>query len=218
MVTPDAPLPLTTARCSAAKRLLDVVLAAGGLVAAAPVVGVAAVLVKVTSPGPVLHRQTRIGRDGVPFRLYKLRSMYVGCDQQAHAEYLANFVAGTVAPVDGTFKRLADSRVTPVGRVLRRYSIDELPQLWNVLRGDMSIVGPRPPLPVEADLYDSHTRQRLAVRPGLTGLWQVSGRAELSFREMVALDLRYVRTSTMATDLRIIARTLPAVLSRRGAG
>ena len=181
----------------AAKRVIDVVVALAGLLVLLPLLAVAAVAVRLSSPGPVLFRQIRSGRDGQPFRLLKFRSMRVTDDVG-----------------DGGLGS-DDDRITPVGRVLRRWSLDEFPQLVNVLRGEMSLVGPRPTLPEQVARYDERQRRRLAVRPGLTGLAQVSGRNGISWPERIEWDLRYVEQMSARLDLRIIVRTLPVLL--RGA-
>jgi exopolysaccharide biosynthesis polyprenyl glycosylphosphotransferase len=183
--------------------------AATALLLLAPVLAALALLVRLDSPGPVLFRQTRVGRDGRPFTMLKLRTMRV--DAETVRDALTNEVDGAL------FKVRRDPRITRVGRVLRRYSLDELPQLVNVVRGEMSLVGPRPALPAEVAAYDQDPHRRLAVRPGLTGLWQVSGRSDLSWREAVRLDLDYVDNWTLRRDLAIVGRTLQAVLGHRGA-
>lgn len=167
--------------------------------------------IKATSPGPVLFRQTRVGEDGVPFTMLKLRTMYA--DAEERLAHLVEHSDGN----DVLFKMHNDPRVTPVGRMLRRFSIDELPQIWNVIRGDMSLVGPRPPLPREVAEYDDRAYHRLLAKPGLTGLWQVSGRSDLDWEESVRLDLYYVDNRSTQDDLRILARTAGAVLGGRGA-
>ena len=192
----------------AVKAVVDRVVAAGALLALAPVFLVIAVLVR-RDGGPVLYRQVRIGRDGRPFAMVKFRSMVVGADRvRPEGEHDG---AGPL------FKLRADPRVTRTGAVLRRWSLDELPQLVNVLGGSMSLVGPRPPLPEEVGAYAEDARRRLLVRPGLTGLWQVSGRSDLSWEDTVRLDLRYVENWSPALDLLILARTVTAVVSARGA-
>jgi exopolysaccharide biosynthesis polyprenyl glycosylphosphotransferase len=194
-----------------AKATLDRVLGSALLAAAAPIIGTAALAVRLTSPGPAFYRQTRVGVDGRTFTLWKLRSMFVDADARREA-YLAQ------TDRDGPmFKMHQDPRITPVGRVLRRYSIDELPQLLNVVVGDMSLVGPRPPLESEVATYADHVQRRLHVRPGLTGLWQVSGRADLSWEESVRLDLRYVDNWSLAMDLLILWKTFRAVVGGSGA-
>jgi exopolysaccharide biosynthesis polyprenyl glycosylphosphotransferase len=170
-----------------------------------------ALVVRLDSKGPALFRQTRVGKDGTPFTMLKFRTMTVDAEQR-RATLTASNSSGSVL-----FKLRDDPRVTRVGRVLRRYSLDELPQLLNVVRGEMALVGPRPPLPCEVELYDLDTRRRLAVTPGLTGLWQVSGRSDLSWEESVRLDLRYVETWSIGLDLRILCRTVNAVLGHHGA-
>ncbi len=194
-----------------AKSLLDRSLGMALLLAAAPAILAAALAVRVTSAGPVLFRQTRVGIDGRPFTMVKLRSMYRDAEQRKAALTARNEAAGVL------FKMRDDPRVTPVGKVLRRFSVDELPQLWNVVKGDMSLVGPRPPLPSEVDGYQDEVFRRLHVRPGLTGLWQVSGRSDLSWQESVRLDLRYVDNWSVAMDLLILWKTGRAVLGSAGA-
>lgn len=194
------------------KAVAERVVAAGSLLLLGPLLLALLFVVRLSSPGPALFRQTRIGRDGQPFTMLKLRTMTIG-DERPHAELLArNEVGGGVL-----FKLREDPRVTRVGRVLRRYSLDELPQLVNVLRGDMALVGPRPALPREVEAYAADPRRRLVVRPGLTGLWQVSGRSDLSWEETVRLDLSYVDNWSLGLDLWIAARTVRAVLGHRGA-
>lgn len=181
------------------------------IVLLAPVFVAVALAVRMDSPGPAVHRQTRIGRDGKPFTMAKFRTMVVD------AERLRHQLTGTNEQDGRMFKIRRDPRITRVGRVLRRSSLDELPQLFNVVRGHMSLVGPRPPLPDEAAGYDEVERRRLAVKPGLTGLWQVSGRSDLSWDETVALDLRYVDNWSPSGDLEVLCRTVGAVVAGRGA-
>ncbi|RVT96745.1 WecB/TagA/CpsF family glycosyltransferase [Rhodovarius crocodyli] len=198
---------------AAAKRALDITAAGAGLVALAPMLLTVMAAIRLTSQGPALLRQTRIGQDGKPFTLLKLRSMY----QDAEARRAALLASNQHGQAGVTFKMRHDPRVTPLGRLLRRSSIDELPQLWNVLVGDMSLVGPRPQLPHEVARYTQRETGRLAAKPGLTCLWQVSGRADLPFERQVELDLEYVATRSVLQDIRILLRTVPAVLSARGA-
>ncbi|HZS00885.1 MAG TPA: sugar transferase [Chloroflexota bacterium] len=193
------------------KRALDVLLAGAGLLLFAPLWGLIAVAIKVDSRGPVLFRQERVGRGEARFNVLKFRSMRQDADQAVHQLLAQNEATGPL------FKIRNDPRLTRVGRVLRRCSLDELPQLWNVLRGEMSLVGPRPPLPREVEQYEPWHRRRLDVAPGLTGLWQVSGRSELGFDEMVMLDLYYIENWSLGLDLRILLRTIPAVARGRGA-
>lgn len=194
------------------KRAFDLCFALLALLAASPVMAVAAVAVKLTSPGPVFYRSERVGLDGVSFRMIKFRTMVVGADQQLAKLADRNDSVGGVL-----FKMHEDPRVTRVGRVLRRYSIDELPQFLNVLRGEMSVVGPRPPLPCEVETYDQRVRRRLLVRPGITGLWQVSGRSDLAWDDSVRLDLSYVENWSMLSDLAIAAKTAGVVWCGAGA-
>ncbi len=194
------------------RRGFDVGFAAGALVAAAPVLTASAALVKATSKGPAFYSQVRVGQGGRSFTIYKLRSMFVDADQQLASLMQKNESRGGV-----TFKMRRDPRITPVGRILRKLSIDELPQLWNVLNGTMSVFGPRPPLPREVKQYGSHERRRLEVKPGLTCLWQVSGRSDLSFEQQVELDLQYIDTSTPKDEARLLLKSIPVVLTGRGA-
>jgi len=181
---------------------------------------VCAIAIRLDSRGPVFFRQRRVGERGRPFTMVKFRTMRVDADQTAHRDYAASFIRGRASRqgADGeqVFKLVRDNRVTRVGRWLRRTSLDELPQLWNVLKGEMSLVGPRPPIPYEVEHYQPSHRQRLAVTPGMTGLWQVRGRSNTTFEEMVALDLEYIRRRSLLLDLRILLATIPAVLSTRG--
>ncbi len=194
------------------KGTIDRAAAALVLVLVSPLLMALAVAVRLTSPGPALFRQIRVGTDGRDFTMYKLRSMYVDAEQR-----LADLQARNEAADGLLFKIRDDPRVTPLGRWLRRFSLDELPQLLNVVRGEMSIVGPRPPLPREVEQYGDDVRRRLLVRPGLTGLWQISGRSNLSWDESVRLDLHYVENWTLALDAVIVWKTVGAVLGRRGA-
>ncbi|EYT48752.1 UDP-phosphate galactose phosphotransferase [Brachybacterium muris UCD-AY4] len=195
------------------KRVFDVVASTVVLVLIAPVLAAVALAVKLGDGGPVLFRQVRAGRDGEPFHILKFRSMVTGADSRRPSPEAAARDRGNAV----MFKLAVDPRVTRVGRFLRRYSLDELPQLWNVLRGDMSLVGPRPALPREVTEYDQDARRRLAVRPGITGLWQVSGRSDLSWSETVRLDLYYVDNWSFTQDLQILVRTVRAVMDARGA-
>jgi len=193
------------------KRLLDVAGASFGLFMLAPLFGVAALTIKVTSRGPVFFRQKRVGLGGKPFILVKFRSMVV--DAEARKRHLI-----TLNEQDGpAFKIKNDPRITTVGRFLRATSIDELPQLWNVLRGDMSLVGPRPPLQEEVAKYERWHRRRLEVTPGLTCIWQVKGRSRVSFAEWIRMDVRYIRSRfPLWVDLKLLISTLPALIFRRG--
>jgi len=199
------------------KRLIDVTLALALLLVLLPVLLVVALLVSVSSEGPILYKQQRLGRGGQLFWFYKFRTMIHGNDPTDHREYARALIRGEAQPVRGAFKLADDKRVTRVGAFLRRYSLDEVPQLINVLRGQRGRVGPRPPLPYEAELYGPPEWQRLSVTPGLTGLWQVSGRSRLTFDEMVELDLMYIEQWSLWLDLQIMLRTPLAVLTGDGA-
>jgi lipopolysaccharide/colanic/teichoic acid biosynthesis glycosyltransferase len=203
-----------------AKRFIDVCVASIGLVVLAPFLLVIGLFIRLESPGPALFRQIRLGKDAAPFTFYKFRTMSDGNDPTIHMKYVADLI--TCGSEDlkgdtGSFKIEDDPRVTRIGRVLRQTSIDELPQLINVLFGEMSLVGPRPPLPYEAELYSEHARRRLDCTPGITGLWQVSGRCQTTFDEMVALDVEYMERWSLGLDLSILARTVPVVFGRKGA-
>jgi lipopolysaccharide/colanic/teichoic acid biosynthesis glycosyltransferase len=200
------------------KRALDI----GGsllmLLLCAPLMLAIALAVKLTSPGPVLFRQRRVGHYGVLFTFLKFRTMYRGNDVKIHQEFVTRYIKGEIAPVSTQYKLTSDPRVTRLGALLRKTSLDELPQLLNVLLGDMSLVGPRPPIPYELEYYQLwHRRRVLDVKPGITGLWQVTGRSRVTFDDMVRLDLRYVRHWSLWLDLRILLVTPRAVLSGTGA-
>jgi exopolysaccharide biosynthesis polyprenyl glycosylphosphotransferase len=193
------------------KRICDVVVAAVVLILALPIMLVAAIAIKLDTPGPVIFYQKRVGKWGKPFDCYKFRSMYV--DAEARKAELISFNEADQV----IFKIKRDPRITRVGVVLRKLSIDELPQLINVLKGDMSLVGPRPPVPHEVDQYSYAHLQRLDVVPGLTGLQQVSGRSDLSFQRWVELDLQYINEQSIWRDISILLRTIPTVISGKGA-
>ncbi|HKT70940.1 MAG TPA: sugar transferase [Terriglobales bacterium] len=203
----------------ALKRGLDLCVSLPALLLLSPVFALLAVAVKCSSRGPVLFRQVRLGHCARPFTFLKFRTMYPGSDAAVHENYVAAFIAGCpLAGSDGIYKITHDPRVTGLGRILRRTSLDELPQLWNVLRGDMSLVGPRPPLSYEFERYAPwHRRRILDLKPGITGLWQVLGRSSTTFDEMVRLDLRYARHRSLWLDLKILFRTPGAMLSGKGA-
>jgi exopolysaccharide biosynthesis polyprenyl glycosylphosphotransferase len=196
----------------ASKRALDITLTGLGLLVLSPFFILLAIMIRMDSPGPVLFTQTRIGRSGEPFRCWKFRSMFVDAEQRKSELLDRNEMAGGT-----TFKMKQDPRITRVGRLIRRASIDELPQLWNVLVGDMSLVGPRPPLPQEVAGYTAHEKRRLAVKPGITCIWQVSGRSDIPFQEQVLLDIEYIEKRSFWLDLALLVRTIPAVLLARGA-
>jgi exopolysaccharide biosynthesis polyprenyl glycosylphosphotransferase len=199
------------AKVSWLKRALDVILTSLGLLVLAPLLVAIAIAIKLDSPGPVFYRQERVGKDGRRFWILKFRSMRQDADQLLAALREHNEASGPL------FKMRVDPRVTRVGRVLRRLSLDELPQLFNVLKGEMSLVGPRPPIPSEVEQYEDWQHGRLRAMPGITGLWQVSGRSEVPFHDMVRLDLHYIRNWSLGLDLEILWRTIPAVLTSRGA-
>lgn len=193
------------------KRVFDMIVASIVVLLGMPIWLAIAAAVKSTSSGPVFYSQPRVGRDGVPFRMMKFRSMYTDADARLSELKAANEASGPL------FKMKDDPRVTPVGKWLRKYSLDEFPQLINVLKGEMSLVGPRPPLPHEVERYSSHDWRRLEVVPGMTGLWQVSGRSGLTFDEMVRLDLFYIENWSVGLDFTLLFRTIPAVLLAKGA-
>jgi len=193
------------------KRIVDLLAASAGLVLTAPLMLLTAIAIKLESPGPILFRHMRLGKDGRPFIMLKFRSMYQEASA-VQAQLLGhNDITGPV------FKIRSDPRLTRVGRAIRKYSIDELPQLWNVLCGDMSLVGPRPPIPDEVARYEPWQRERLAVKPGLTCTWQVSGRSDIPFDQWVQMDIEYVRSCNLVQDLKLLLLTVLAVISARGA-
>ena len=194
------------------KRLMDILLSLAGIIAGGPVFLLTALLVKVTSPGPIIFSQVRVGKYGRHFKFYKFRSMYIDAEARK-AELLKHNESG-----DGViFKMKRDPRITPVGRFIRKFSIDELPQLFNVLLGDMSLVGPRPPLPSEVRAYTIEERKRLNITPGITCIWQVSGRSELPFQQQMALDKQYIASRSAWKDFLILLKTVPAILTGKGA-
>ncbi len=204
------------------KRGMDVVLSALLLVLLLPAFAIIAVLVKLSSPGPVLFRQMRVGYMMKPFTMCKFRTMYAMADHQVHHDYVSWFITargqGQSQQKPAFFKLTNDDRITPIGWFLRRTSLDELPQLWNVLVGDMSLVGPRPPLPYELEQYKPWHRGRvLEAKPGMTGLWQVVGRSRTTFDEMVRLDLQYARTMSLRSDIKILLATPAAMITGKGA-
>ena len=206
------------------KRGIDFLGSALLLVLLSPILGAIALAIKLTSKGPVVFRQDRLGQFGKRFEFLKFRTMYVDNDHHIHREYVQNFIAGKTGNESGgengpaVYKIKNDPRVTPIGKFLRKTSLDEFPQFWNVLRGEMSLVGPRPPVPYEFEVYDFwHRRRVLEVKPGVTGLWQVTGRSRICFDDMVRLDLRYSQKWSIWLDLRILLATPRAVLMGDGA-
>jgi lipopolysaccharide/colanic/teichoic acid biosynthesis glycosyltransferase len=197
---------------TAAKRCLDVSAAGVGILLLSPVFIIVAAWIRLESPGGIIFRQKRVGRDGEPFSMLKFRSMYVDAEARKAALLAQNEMAGGVI-----FKMKNDPRITRVGRFIRRTSIDELPQLFNVLRGDMSLVGPRPPLPSEVAEYSLKDRGRLDAVPGITCIWQVSGRSEIPFPQQVEMDLDYIHRQSFTEDVRLLLKTVPALVRGRGA-
>ena len=203
--------PTISGRNLAFKRAVDVFISLVVLILLSPILALSALLIKLESPGPVIFRQTRVGRGGREFTIFKFRTMRVNAEREQEQLAARNEASGPL------FKMRDDPRRTRVGKWLRRTSIDELPQLWNVLRGEMSVVGPRPALPKEVAQYQPWHRRRLEAAPGITGLWQVSGRSELDFEEGVLLDLYYVENWSPFLDLKIMLRSIPTILLGRGA-
>jgi lipopolysaccharide/colanic/teichoic acid biosynthesis glycosyltransferase len=204
---------------NASKRVLDLAGSIALITLLAPVFLLISALIKLTSTGPIFFRQLRVGQHGRPFTMLKFRTMQVNADERIHQQYVTQFIqSGAAAGPDKVFKIVDDPRVTPLGRFLRRASLDELPQFFNVLRGDMALVGPRPPLPYEVSRYKRWHHRRLSeAKPGITGLWQVTGRSRTTFDEMVRLDLRYAKRYSLWTDIKILLATPRAVVSGRGA-
>jgi exopolysaccharide biosynthesis polyprenyl glycosylphosphotransferase len=202
---------IRTKLMSSLKRVLDVTVAIIAIILTAPIMLITAILIKLESPGPVIFKQVRVGKDGEHFYCYKFRSMYVDAEQRLRELQAQNEADGPV------FKMKRDPRVTRVGRVIRKLSIDELPQLFNVLKGEMSLVGPRPALPSEVAKYTYEQIGRLHAIPGITGLQQVSGRSDLDFKRWVELDLQYIAEQSIWKDIEILLRTIPAVILGRGA-
>lgn len=195
----------------ALKRLLDICGSLAGLVLLSPVFAATALAIRLEDPGPVFYAQKRVGRDGEPFMMYKFRSMVVDADK------LVEKLRDENEAGDVLFKMRDDPRVTRVGRIIRKLSVDELPQFYNVLRGDMSLVGPRPPIPGEVAEYTQADRLRLGAKPGITCLWQIGGRSELDFSQQVALDVEYIESRSLWRDIVILLKTIPAVLAGKGA-
>jgi len=221
---PDLPrIAARKKRALIAKRVLDVMGSLLGILLLSPLFLALAAIIKITSSGPVLFQQKRIGQNGKPFTFLKFRSMYANNNAQIHQEYVTKLIAGEANLEQSgggkpAFKLTNDPRVTPIGRFIRRTSLDELPQFFNVLSGEMSLVGPRPPVPYEYEAYDLwHRNRMMEVKPGITGLWQVTGRSRTTFDEMVRLDLQYAGSWSVLMDLRILLQTPKAVISGEGA-
>jgi lipopolysaccharide/colanic/teichoic acid biosynthesis glycosyltransferase len=202
------------------KRLLDISLTILLLPVLAPIMLLIALCIRFDSPGPILYRQKRTGQDGVEFDLFKFRSMYVNNDDVTHRVAIQRFMNGHQINEDaqGTnlYKLGSDKRITRIGKFIRKTSLDELPQFFNVFRGEMSLVGPRPPLSYEVDLYDARDKLRLTGKPGLTGVWQVYGRSRVSFKEMVEMDITYLQAQSLRQDLKLIVLTVPVMILARG--
>ncbi len=202
------------------KRILDIFFTLLFLLPLCLVLGVVAVLIRLGSEGPIFFRQKRVGQDGAEFEMLKFRSMYVHTDDSTHRDAVKLYMNGGAlngkADAKNPYKLVNDSRVTRVGRFIRKTSIDELPQFFNVLRGEMTLVGPRPPVPYEVELYSTRDLLRLSGKPGLTGTWQVYGRSRVTFNEMVEMDIAYLQQQSIWQDLKLIALTLPVMLLGRG--
>ena len=194
------------------KRLIDIIASILLLLMLMPLFAIIMLLIYLSSPGPVFYKQTRVGRWGKLFTMWKFRSMYPDADERLKEIMAKNEMTGGVI-----FKMKNDPRIIPIGRFIRKASIDELPQLWNVLKGDMSLVGPRPALPSEVNQYSLQDRQRLEVIPGITCIWQVSGRSDIPFPQQVQLDVQYIQSQSLLLDLKLLLKTIPAVLLSRGA-
>ncbi len=206
-----------TGRGYALKRCLDVVGAVVAICLLSPLMLLVAAAISLGSPGPVIFRQTRLGKGGKPFTFYKFRSMRIDSDDRVHRQFVASLIKDGQAE-GATYKLHADPRITRIGRLIRKTSIDELPQFFNVLKGDMSLVGPRPPIPYETVHYQSwHLRRILSIKPGITGLWQVDGRSRVTFSEMVRMDLRYIHDCSLLLDLKILVKTVFVVIRCNGA-
>lgn len=205
-----------------AKRLLDVTITLLLLPLFCLVVPMIALLIRLDSRGPILYRQKRIGQNGVAFDFFKFRSMYVNTDDTLHRTATQSFMNGEQfnhgSPTANLYKLNDDRRITRIGKFIRKTSLDELPQFLNVLRGEMSLVGPRPPLDYEVERYDAQARLRLAGKPGLTGVWQVYGRSRVSYREMIEMDIAYLEAQSLLLDLKLIFLTIPVMVLGRGGG
>jgi exopolysaccharide biosynthesis polyprenyl glycosylphosphotransferase len=205
------------------KRVLDVLGSTIGLILTLPIMVVIAVTIKATSKGPVFFKQKRIGFLGEKFVFYKFRTMYNGCDEEKHKKYITRLISGEIQKnkkndKEDVFKIQNDCRITPIGKFLRKTSLDELPQFFNVIKGEMSLVGPRPPIPYEVRNYKNwHLRRILEVKPGITGIWQVDGRSRTTFEEMVRMDIMYLNKLSIWLDIKILVKTCWVVLTGKGA-
>jgi lipopolysaccharide/colanic/teichoic acid biosynthesis glycosyltransferase len=202
------------------KRVLDVLFTLLILIPLCIVMVIVAIMIRLDSEGPIIYRQKRVGLNGVEFSMLKFRTMYVNSDDSTHREATTKYINGQKLSENATpdlpYKQADDPRITRVGRFLRRTSLDELPQFFNVLRGEMTLVGPRPPLPYEVECYSSHDRLRLCGKPGLTGPWQVYGRSRVPFQTMVEMDIAYLQRQSLKEDLKLIALTVPVMIQGRG--
>jgi lipopolysaccharide/colanic/teichoic acid biosynthesis glycosyltransferase len=201
------------------KRILDIIGSLSGIILTAPIMILIALAIKLSSSGPVIYSQVRIGYRGKPFLMHKFRSMISGCSETMHIQYVKEFMIGKAQKnSDGIFKLKDDPRVTTVGSFIRKWSLDELPQFFNVLKGEMSLVGPRPDPDYAANDYAHwHYLRTMTTKPGITGLWQVEGRCQVDFEDMIRMDIRYGRSISLITDMKLILRTFKAVLSQAGA-
>lgn len=201
------------------KRILDLVGSAIAIIFFSPIFIIISICIKLTSKGPILFSQTRLGQNAKPFKYYKFRTMYFDIDPTLHQKFVKDLIEGKLLEIgeDSLLKLKHDPRVTPFGRFLRRTSIDELPQFINVLKGELSLVGPRPPLPYEYEKYQKWHKERLSIEPGITGLWQVTGRSSTTFDEMVQLDIEYARKRSLILDIKILIKTMYIVISGKGA-
>jgi lipopolysaccharide/colanic/teichoic acid biosynthesis glycosyltransferase len=209
---------------AALKRIMDMAGSVFGLLLASPLMLATAFVIKISSPGPAIFKQIRLGKKGARFPFYKFRSMYWNADERIHREYVADLIEGNLVKINQgdaerpIYKMKSDPRITLIGNIIRRTNIDELPQFFNVLKGEMSLVGPRPPIPYEVEKYQSwHLRRILEVKPGITGLWQVDGRSRTSFDDMVRLDLKYAQNWSLWLDIKILLKTVGALIRPQGA-
>jgi len=201
-----------------AKRALDILFTLLIFIPLCIVIAIVAVCIRLDSKGSIFYRQKRIGQNGVEFEMLKFRSMYENCDDTLHRLAIQKYMEGQKLAEDATtsYKQVDDPRITRVGRFIRKMSIDELPQFFNVLQGDMTLVGPRPPLPYEVEKYGSYDWLRLSGKPGLTGPWQVYGRSQVTFQSMVKMDIDYLQRQSLREDLKLIALTVPVMITGRG--
>ncbi|MDQ2714715.1 MAG: sugar transferase [Chloroflexota bacterium] len=206
-------------RYQTVKRVLDITLILLILLPLCLIMAIVVICIRLDSEGPVLFRQKRVGQNGLEFEMLKFRSMYVNSDDSLHRETIVHYLRGQKVNGDTTgfsYKRVDDPRITKVGRFIRKTSLDEFPQFFNVLRGEMSLVGPRPSLPYEVEQYQAYHRLRLCGKPGITGIWQIYGRSRVTFQKMVEMDIAYLQQQTLWEDVKLIALTIPVILQGRG--